>query len=68
MKEQRGMRWRLEANNPDQVLWGWGDDSRTRWKVVREFDHNELTAYQELIEELNQINAPVVLRVVPASD
>jgi hypothetical protein len=69
MKKQKVKQWRLEATNPDQALWGLDkDDPRTAWKRLWGFDEDEQTAYQGLIEELNQINAPVIVRIVRNSD
>lgn len=50
-----GKRWRLEVSNPQ---------TRTDWRPLWGFDEDQRTAYQELIEELNRINAPVQLRIV----
>jgi hypothetical protein len=51
--------WRLEVNNPLTT---------TDWRPLWAFDEDQLTAYQELRDELNRINAPVQLRIVRKSD
>jgi hypothetical protein len=51
--------WRLEVNNPQKT---------TDWRALWAFDEDQLTAYQELRDELNRINAPVQLRIVRKSD
>jgi hypothetical protein len=51
--------WRVEVNNPDES---------TKWKFLWEFDEKNLIQAQELIDELNIINAPVQLRIVPNTD
>jgi hypothetical protein len=45
----------VECNNPN---------ISTEWKFLWEFDEEELVNTQELIDELNIINAPVQLRIV----
>ncbi len=52
-------RWRLEVNNPH---------TKTDWQALWGFDADQQTVYQVLIEELNRINAPVQLRIVPNSE
>ena len=52
-------RWRLEVNNPQ---------TRTDWLPLWGFDESQQATYRELIEELNRINAPVQLRIVPNAD
>jgi hypothetical protein len=47
---------RLEVNNPLRT---------TGWQPLWAFDGDQLAAYQELRDELNKINAPVQLRIVP---
>jgi hypothetical protein len=47
---------RVEANNPYQS---------TKWKFLWEFDEDERVKTQELVDDLNKINAPVQLRIVP---
>lgn len=51
--------WRLEANNPL---------TSCDWQPLFEFDEDKVTAFQELRDELNRINAPVQLRIVSNSD
>jgi len=51
--------WRFEVNNPV---------SSTDWRPLWEIDEDQLTASQELRDELNRINAPVQLRIVRNSD
>jgi hypothetical protein len=46
--------WQLQVNDPRQS---------TGWKVLREFSGDQYETYQELIIELNHINAPVQLRI-----
>ena len=46
--------WQLKVNDPRQSI---------NWKVLREFSEDQFEVYQELIKELNQINAPVQLRI-----
>ena len=54
MEEPKG--WRFEAF-----------DSRksNEWLPLFEIDDEQLVAAHELRDELNRINAPVVLRIVP---
>jgi hypothetical protein len=60
MDEQAGKKqWRLEVNNPQ---------TRTDWLPLWGFDKDQHATYQELIEELNRINAPVQLRIVRNPD
>jgi hypothetical protein len=60
MKNQADQKpWRLEANNPR---------TSTDWLPLWEFDEDQLVTFQELRDELNQINAPVELRIVRNSD
>jgi hypothetical protein len=47
---------RVEVNNPDQS---------TRWRFLFEFGNDQHIACQELLDDLNIINAPVQLRIVP---
>jgi hypothetical protein len=49
----------LQVNDPRQS---------TDWKTVREFGEDQYESYQELVIELNQINAPVQLRIVRQPD
>jgi hypothetical protein len=46
---------RVEANNPNQS---------TDWRFLFEFGEDQYIACQELIDELNIINAPIQLRIV----
>jgi hypothetical protein len=48
--------FRVEVNNPNES---------TKWKFLWDFDEENLMQSQELIDELNIINAPVQLRIVP---
>ena len=36
----------------------------TEWRLMWDFEDDQLVASQELREELNQINAPVLVRIV----
>ena len=47
---------RVEYNNPDRS---------THWHFLWEFDVNDWVNTQELLDELNIINAPVQLRIIP---
>ena len=51
--------WRLEVSNP---LTG------AEWRVLWRFSDDEKGKYQELRDALNQINRPVLLRIVNSSD
>jgi hypothetical protein len=51
--------WRLEVNDPQRI---------TDWQPLWAFDEDQFTAYQQLRDELNRINAPVLLRIVRNSD
>ena len=46
----------VEANNPNETA---------RWTFIWEFDEQDWVKTQELLDELNIINAPVQLRIVP---
>ena len=48
--------WRLEAYDPRKS---------NDWLPLFEIEDNQLVAAHELRDELNRINAPVVLRIVP---
>ena len=48
---------RVEANNPNE--------SAFIWKFLWQFDEEDWVKTQELLDELNIINAPVQLRIVP---
>ena len=47
--------WRLEAYDPRKSK---------EWLPLREIEEDQLEAAGELRDELNKINAPVVLRIV----
>ena len=47
--------WRLEVSNPLRS----GD-----WRVLWEFGEDERQAYENVRDELNRINRPVLLRIV----
>lgn len=49
------MLWRFEVNDPLRS---------TEWRPLWEFTDDDLLASQELMVELNQINAPIQMRVV----
>jgi hypothetical protein len=55
-QKREGKALRVEANNPDET---------TKWTFLWEFDEEDRVKYQELVDELNKINAPVQLRIVP---
>jgi hypothetical protein len=46
----------VEANNPDES---------TIWKFLWAFDEDDRIKNQELVDDLNKINTPVQLRIVP---
>jgi hypothetical protein len=48
--------WRLEVNDPQRAA---------DWRRLWAFGEGQLAAYQELRDELNIINAPIQLRIVP---
>ena len=48
--------WRLEVNNPQES---------TGWQLLWKFDTAQRDSYRALTEELNPINAPVQIRIVP---
>jgi len=50
--------WRFEVNNPL---------TSTEWQPLWEVDEDQLVPSQELMDELNKINAPVQLRIVRSS-
>jgi len=57
--DEQNAQWqalRIEANNPTES---------TKWKCLWSFDKQDWVKNQELIDELNVINAPVQLRIVP---
>jgi hypothetical protein len=47
--------WRLEVNSPL---------APTIWQRLWGFNEDQLTAFQELRDDLNRINDPVQLRIV----
>ena len=51
--------WRLEVNNPQQS---------NLWQPLWRFEEEQCATYQELADDLNQINAPIQLRIVPDTD
>jgi hypothetical protein len=51
-----GKALRVEVNNPDES---------TQWKILWEFDEEDRIKTQELLDDLNIINAPIQLRIVP---
>lgn len=52
-------RWRLEVSNPLRS---------TDWRTLWQFGEDERVKYEELRDELNRINRPVLLRIVSNSD
>lgn len=52
------MRWPLEVNNPH---------TKTDWQALWGFNDEQHAQFEELVAELNRINAPVRLRIVPNS-
>jgi hypothetical protein len=54
--KREGKALRIEANNPVES---------TVWKFLWEFDEEDRIKNQELVDDLNKINAPVQLRIVP---
>ena len=51
--------WRLEVNDPRKS---------NDWSPLWKFDEDQCATYQELADELNQINAPIQLRLAPVAD
>jgi hypothetical protein len=51
--------WRLEVKSPLAPI---------VWQRLWGFNEDQLTAFQGLRDELNRINDPVQLRIVPNSD
>ena len=47
--------WHFEVNNPLVS---------TEWRALWEIDDDQLAESQELRDELNKINAPILLRIV----
>lgn len=69
MKKQIRKRWRIETTNPTDTLWALRiDNPGTAWKALWGFDDDQYVAYEGLVAELNQINAPVVMRIVRTGD
>ena len=52
--------WRLEVRNPLEA--------HTEWRTLFEFNDEQLRPFQELRDELNQINSPVELRILRNSE
>ena len=50
--------WRFEVKDPQRF---------TEWRPLWEFDNDQLVTAQELVGELNRINAPVLMRAVRLS-
>ena len=48
--------WRMEANDPL--------DHANEWTTLFEFNDDQLVTFQELRNELDQVNKPVQLRIV----
>jgi len=55
MNIESQMPWRFEVMDPLKF---------TEWRLLWDFEDDQLVASQELREELNQINAPVLVRIV----
>lgn len=51
-------KWRFEANNPN---------TSNGWVPLFEVSEEELPASQQLRDELNKINAPIVIRIVDST-
>ena len=47
--------WRVEVYDPRKS---------TKWKTVREIDEDELEAAEQMRDEQNRTNAPVLIRIV----
>ena len=58
MKLQQKL-WRFEAYNPRRS---------TEWRCLWHFDDHQLRAHEVLRNELNKINAPVLIRIVRDHD
>jgi hypothetical protein len=54
--KREGKALRVEANNPNES---------TKWTFLWEVDEEDWVKTQELLDELNIINAPIQLRIVP---
>ena len=48
--------WRMEVSNPLEPF--------IKWRPVFEFNDDELTAFQELGKELDQVNNPIKHRII----
>jgi hypothetical protein len=59
MEHQLGKKLLLEVNNPLTTI---------GWRPLWQFAEDDLVAYQELRDELNRINRPVLLRIVSCSE
>jgi hypothetical protein len=51
--------WRMEVNNPKES---------SEWRILWIFVEDQCHTYQELADELNQINYPIKARIVPDTD
>jgi hypothetical protein len=51
--------WRLEVNNPN---------TSTDWHPLWKLDTDQYSAYEELANSLNKINAPIQVRIVRHAD
>jgi hypothetical protein len=51
--------WHFEIYNPQRS---------NEWHPLFEIEADQLAAAEELRKELNKINAPILLRIVPATD
>jgi hypothetical protein len=51
--------WRIEVNDPRKSI---------DWCPLWWFDEEYYMAHQDLVDELNRINAPIQLRVAPDTD
>ena len=51
--------WYLEVNNPQQP---------NIWHPLWKFDTDQYSVYEELADNLNQINAPIQVRIVRHAD
>ena len=56
MERKSSKPWRLEVNNPVASV--------DEWRTIFEFNDEQLVPFQELRDELNEINTPVQLRIV----
>jgi len=51
--------WCIEVNNPLRS---------TDWQSLWKFGKDQYTAHQKLVKDLNQINYPIRIRIVPDPD